>query len=251
MTEAEWLGWADLTRMVDFLCRRRKRGRAQERKLTLFACGCCRRLGPLIPTEPCRRAIEVAERYVDGLATEQERSAAWSDAVDSAEEEGIPIRDEYYAETIEWGCVPGGLAALATLGLVGSGPIDAGQVAAYAASEVALAAGQMRSGQDPSEVASGQAFAAEERAQRLLLREIFHNPFRPASLSPGWGVWDAGAVRSIAQGVYEEGAFDQLPVLADALEEAGYADPRILDHLRGPASHVRGCWVLDLVLGKK
>jgi hypothetical protein len=250
MTEADWLGCADPTRMVDFLTRRRTRGRSRERRLTLFACACCRRLGRLIPTEPCRRAIEVAERYADGLATEQERFAAWSAAVASAEEEGIPLRNDYYAETIEWGCVPGGLAALATVCLVGAGEVDARGVATHAASEVALDAGQVRSGKDASEVASGEAFAAEAAAQCLLLREIFHNPFRPSALDPARAAWRAGAARAIAQGIYEDRAFAQLPILADALQEAGCADSTILDHLRGPGSHVRGCWALDLVLGK-
>jgi hypothetical protein len=60
-----------------------------------------------------------------------------------------------------------------------------------------------------------------------------------------------GTVPQIAQAIYTDRAFDRLPVLADALEDAGCADASILDHCRQPGEHVRGCWVLDLLLGKK
>jgi hypothetical protein len=80
-----------------------------------------------------------------------------------------------------------------------------------------------------------------------LLRDIFGNPFRPSALDPRWRT---EAVVALARGVYAERAFDRLPVLADALEDAGCADPDILGHCRGGGSHVRGCWVVDLVLGK-
>jgi len=92
---------------------------------------------------------------------------------------------------------------------------------------------------------------AEEAAQRELLRDVFGNPFRPVAVDPDWLAWQGGTVAKLAQGIYDASHFAGLPVLADALEEAGCADEQVLGHLRGGGPHVRGCWVLDLLLGKK
>jgi hypothetical protein len=98
-----------------------------------------------------------------------------------------------------------------------------------------------------------------ERAhQAALVRDIFGNPFRPApALDPAWLIWQGGTVARLARAVYDErrlteGTLDpmRLSLLADALEDAGCADAELLGHLRGPGPHVRGCWALDLVLGK-
>jgi hypothetical protein len=67
---------------------------------------------------------------------------------------------------------------------------------------------------------------------------------------PVWLCWHGGTIPKLAQAIYDERAFDRLPVLADALEEAGCTDADLLGHLRGPGPHVRGCWALDLLLGK-
>jgi hypothetical protein len=84
-----------------------------------------------------------------------------------------------------------------------------------------------------------------------LLRCIIANPFRPPpQLDSAWLAWNDGAVRKMAQAIYDERAFDRLPLLADALEEAGCTDAATLAHCRGPGEHVRGCWVVDLLLGK-
>ena len=83
---------------------------------------------------------------------------------------------------------------------------------------------------------------------RNLLREIFGNPFRPVSLARSWLTPN---VLALAQTIYEERAFDRLPILSDALLDAGCDNPDILDHCRSPGPHVRGCWVVDLLLGKR
>ena len=82
------------------------------------------------------------------------------------------------------------------------------------------------------------------------LRDIFANPFRHAQLDPTWLHWNAGTIVKLAQTIYDDRHFDDLPILADALEEAGCTEPAILEHCRGPGPHVRGCWVVDLLLGK-
>ncbi len=84
-----------------------------------------------------------------------------------------------------------------------------------------------------------------------MLRDIFGNPFRPVALDSSLLAWNDGTVRKMALVTYDERAFDRLPLLADALEDAGCSEAEILAHCRGPGPHVRGCWVVDLLLGKK
>jgi hypothetical protein len=84
-----------------------------------------------------------------------------------------------------------------------------------------------------------------------LVRDIFGNPFRHVSIHPAWLMWHEGAIPRLAQAIYAERAFDRLPILADALENAGCDDANILAHCRQPGEHVRGCWVVDLLLGKE
>ncbi|MBL8794488.1 MAG: hypothetical protein JNM56_11325 [Planctomycetia bacterium] len=80
------------------------------------------------------------------------------------------------------------------------------------------------------------------------MREIFGNPFRPVPVDPTWRTPTAIA---IAQAIYDERAFDRLPILADALEDAGCTHVDLLNHCRQPGEHVRGCWAVDLVLGRE
>ncbi len=88
---------------------------------------------------------------------------------------------------------------------------------------------------------------AEQVAQCNLLRDIFGNPFRPVTLHPSWLTSD---VHTLATGIYADRAFDRMPILADALQDAGCDNDDILNHCRGDELHVRGCWVVDLLLGK-
>ena len=87
--------------------------------------------------------------------------------------------------------------------------------------------------------------------QAGLIRDIFENALRCASVHSASLSWNGGTVLKLAQCIYDERAFDRLPILADALEEAGCTEQAILDHCRGPGPHVRGCWVIDLILGKQ
>lgn len=85
----------------------------------------------------------------------------------------------------------------------------------------------------------------------VLLRDIFGNPIRPVIIDPAWLAWNNGTVVNLAQGIYDERAFDRMPILADALEDAGCHNDDILLHCRGGGEHVRGCWAVDLLLGKE
>ncbi len=89
------------------------------------------------------------------------------------------------------------------------------------------------------------------RQQAFWLRDIIGNPFRPVAANPAWLAWNDEAIPKMAQAIYDERAFARLPLLADALEDAGCTEAEILAHSRGPGPHVRGCWVVDLLLGKK
>jgi hypothetical protein len=112
---------------------------------------------------------------------------------------------------------------------------------------------------DPTQRATYEVARKREMCfQCGLLRCILANPFRgPPSIDLICLAWNGGTVKRLAQAAYEERSFPhgtldlgRLAVLADALEEAGCTDEEILGHLRGPGPHIRGCWVLDLILGK-
>lgn len=96
------------------------------------------------------------------------------------------------------------------------------------------------------EVDEKPEFIAERKAQLLLLRDIFGNPFPQTDFDPAWRSPDTLA---LARVIYEEQAFDLMPVLGDALRDAGCALEEILGHCRNSLPHVRGCWLVDFLLG--
>jgi hypothetical protein len=102
----------------------------------------------------------------------------------------------------------------------------------------------------------GERLDAERAEQAALCRDLFR-PFRPVTVDPAWLSWEGGVIVRLARAAYEErclpeGTLDsaRLAVLADALDEAGCTQADLLDHLRGPGIHVRGCWAVDLLAGK-
>jgi hypothetical protein len=105
----------------------------------------------------------------------------------------------------------------------------------------------------------GAAADKEMPRQCSLLRDIFSAPFRPApAIDPAWLAWHGGTVPQLAWAAYQERqlpegtlGLSRLAALADALEDAGCTDAELLGHLRSPGPHVRGCWAVDLVLGKE
>jgi hypothetical protein len=258
MTEAEWLAWTDTRPMLHFLlggdyprvqavetfpdCR------ASDRKLRLFACACYHRIRHLLPDRRAQAAVEVAEQVAEGVMSEDERRRAEA-----------TVREPLEALEGRWRASRGAerMALLPTheaLALAGVILWDQPQKAAYyAASNAHLAFACIA---NPGEASSDSGFshsrAAEERVQTDLLRCIFGPlPFRPASLAPSWLAWNNGTVPKVAQAIYDDRAFDRLPILADALEEAGCANADILAHCRSPGERVLGCWAVDLVLGKE
>ena len=104
-------------------------------------------------------------------------------------------------------------------------------------------------------LAAGEAWAAAARAAEMaadadLVPEVFGNPFRPVpAAESGWAA--AGEVVRMARAMYQARSFTDAPLLADALQDAGCADAELLEHLRRPERHYRGCWVIDLILNTR
>jgi hypothetical protein len=234
MTEAEWLTAADPTPMLGFL-----EGKVSDRKLRLFACACCRMVWHLLPDERTRGAVEAAERFADGLA-------------DAAE-----LEDARLAASAR--CRFGGGAPYAAAECAETG--DAGWHALAAAAYAAKAAARRRPKGPPPGWLSHYGlpenlYARSEHSARkavnlahaALLRCLLGNPSRAVAPDPGWRT---STVVQIASGIYADQAFDRLPILADALQDAGCDHPDVLAHCRGEGPHARGCWVVDLLLGKE
>lgn len=213
VTELDWLhSGAHLQWLLMHLCERKMpRSKVGRRKLRLLACGCCRGIWPLLADERLRDAVLVA----DGGASKADlaaafESVAWT-AADSATPQGTPR-------------------------------------SARAARDMAIATCR------PQPYAAAFAMTCfphylpdSEPLARSLVRCLFGNPFRPAAADPAWRTSTA---LGLAAAIYEAQAFHDLPVLADALEDAGCDDELVLGHCRGGGPHARGCWVVDAVLDR-
>jgi hypothetical protein len=230
MTESEWNACANPEPMLTFL-----RAHNSGRKRRLFAVACCRRVEQWMPPDS-RTAVEVAERYADGLASESEREAAWMAAG--------PVQDEApsYAAMQAAYCAYRVAERAEDYDRPACWDED---VAAWVAQVAAQAGAWTGSAWDEPMLTAARAALAS------LLRDVFGPlPFRRVALDPSWLAWDGGTVVRLAREIYERRAFEQTAVLADALEDAGCTNAEVLGHLRGPGPHVRGCWAVDLCLGK-
>jgi hypothetical protein len=256
MDERDWLTCTDPPKMFDHLT---SIGPLRMRKLRLFAIACARRVEYLLTEEDevGRQASQVAEQMVDGRVDpatiarlhEQTRwhstmkgdintytpaQCARHNAVQAAyhtlQDDGGPD----YRRPSRAGCARLGGDYLGE-------PSDLMEAMGNATNAAHMAAGGR------GDWHTSAAIRGECGHQAALLRDIFGNPFRPVSPDPSWRTSD---VLALAQGIYEERAFDRMPILADALQEAGCDNTDVLGHCRGPGPHVRGCWVVDLLLGR-
>jgi hypothetical protein len=224
MFEARWLNCNEPEMMLRYVL-----GKTGDRKFRLFACACVRRIWPLLHDERSREAVQVAEDYADRpvgharLATIRAAARSAGQWLDAAARRGEPGD----RGSIVW-------AARAAAATVEDTGWDVARNAAISAAR-----------------ANNGSRLQEGRVQCDLLRDAFGNPFRPLVLNPAWLRWHDGCVGTMARTIYEERRFEEMPILADALEEAGCDDEEILWHCRVDTQHARGCWLLDAILGKK
>ena len=242
MTEEQWLVEADPTRMLHFI-----RERASERKLRLLICAVIRHsphhpdgrtVWELLPTYSwfypaekgsryrlnCHHVLQLAEQITDDAATADEIELAFEvgQATVFCAESHTPL---YTNDPIPDCWEPYTSARLVELATGGKPPSFASFCSDY---PVEL---------HPDFLPVG----------RPILRDIIGNPFRPVVVDLGWLT---STVLALATGIYADRAFDRMPILADALQDAGCDNDDMLTHCRGDGPHVRGCWVVDLLLGK-
>ncbi len=227
MTEAEWHTSEDSQGLISHILSREE---ISDRRVGLFMVACCRQLKDR--GEQCRHMVETVEQYQEGLLPHEEVELLWPG-----------LRQELGMDYSLEGEI---LCELAHYEPWGHAGIVASKAAMMTAGEATASM---------SEAHSDEAFAAYDAASRVaqaeqvgLLRDIFGNPFRPVAFSPSWRTSTAV---TLASEMYESRDFSAMPILADALQDAGCDNDDVLSHCRGPGPHVRGCWVVDLVLGKE
>jgi hypothetical protein len=233
MTEAEWVACTDPVPMLEFL-----RGRASDRKLRLFAVACCRRAAACL-TDETMRLLEAAEGLAEGAIDDRERRA----------QREIAMRAGWHSD-------PGtaharGPAKAAVAWALARRAYDAARCAASYSTPAA-----MRFTWDgrpvPAELTWEKRGANERAVQAALLRDIFGPlPFHPVAFPAETLAWNDRLVVRLAQAIYDERRWGDMPLLGDALLDAGCDDEEVLAHCRAGGEHVRGCWVVDLLLGKE
>jgi hypothetical protein len=226
-------------------------GRVSDRKLDLFNLWCCQSLRPYLRDRRILAAVRYAEQQVDeGRSDPAEHEAVRLaarqvvDELDRWAHSAPRTRGEYrnrrvYAHAAQ--------VALKTLGndQPSRGVFLNAKLTAYAYAW----ANDDAPDTYPDDSATCIALCeAHMRRQDAIFRDIVGNPFRTVEFDPYWRTSD---VLGLARAVYEDAAFDRLPILADALMDAGCTDDVILGHCRGPGPHIRGCWVVDLAFGKE
>jgi hypothetical protein len=189
------------------------------RKQRLFALACCRRVEHQFNHPLSQRALDLMEEHLAGRATEKELTELsrrlWNEC---------NARSGYHGPVADPEVIPGLIAACELMRKVWPARV---------------CADTSSMGADPN---------TEWLLQGACLKCIFGNPFRPVTLAADWRTPN---VTAFAQAVYDDNAFDRLPILADALEEAGCDNAEVLHHCREPGAHVRGCWVVDQLLEKE
>jgi hypothetical protein len=259
MTEAEWLAATDLDSLDAVL------EDGSERKLRLFAVACWQQIAELLLPE-ARLLIELAERHTDGQVSNARRIEAVT-SLAMRPRSALDWRGRVFKQR----CVLDSLAALNDTRVaegitVESAPQKFSPALARRAKSCASSGRAVREQylsfgpverlrewafhklNKPTGVSySGEFGNCSDDYQCGVLRDIFGNPFRPATVDP---TWRTSTVLALAEGIYAERAFDRMPILADALQDAGCDNEDVLNHCRGDGPHVKGCWVVDLLLGK-
>lgn len=234
MTEAEWLAYREPGTMLAWL---RGSGRASERRLCLFTYAAVRRVWPLLHDERSRRGIEIAELNLEESASADELVEASRAARQARADARFSIRFLPDLDNDSPDCAAAWAAGAVSVAVSGNY-----QATYHAAKALACS--------------SRGSFAQERAFQTDILRDIIGNPFHtPPPLDAR--LLSDGLVAKLARNTYDERSLpsghldrDRLIVLADILEERGVTDAGLLGHLRSAGPHWRGCWGLDLVLGR-
>jgi hypothetical protein len=229
MTESEWLAWSDPLALTSYLLPGKI---TSPRKLRLFAVACCRLGEHLVPDEAIGKALAATERYADGLIQLKTllrySRACW---------------EGYKRETIKGNPAGANVARAVRTASSGGNYLHTPREMARALATATVSA------EGTVAVQSAIIHALERMSD--LLRDIVPNPFRPLPAhDAAWLAANGGLAGRLASSIYDERKFGELPILADALEDAGCTEAALLEHLRGPGPHERGCWALDVVLGK-
>ncbi len=233
MNEDEWRYCLEPTKMLDLL-----KERISSRKFRLIACACVRWMEPLLFDPRSRRAIEVALRHADGQASDEEMLEAELAAFEVSR--AADFRDTMALPSLAASRAAGRVANLDAF--------TAAREAIYFFQRVRApweysSLGQVLSYGDPRAIAVSNSMTCD------LLREVAGYPFRPWCATTDWRCWNQGVIIEIARTIYCDERFKELPILADALEDAGCPNSEWVIHLRQPTGHVRGCWVVDQILG--
>jgi hypothetical protein len=243
MTEADWLTGPDFAAHARFAA-----GRLSPRRQRLLAAAFCRAASHLFDHPELTRALSAIEWYADGkdaaAELEKARQACRFVAMDVYER---------HARQSDAGQIGGATAvhhevawAVACAASTPLTPLDVANRVAGAVVQARTGAGLLTP--VPSSVFNDAA-AEQSLAMRAVVWEVAGNPFRPAAYNPAWRTDTALA---LASQMYDRREFSAMPILADALQDAGCDNEDVLNHCRDPhAHHVRGCWVVDLVLGKE
>jgi hypothetical protein len=239
MTEQEWLASTDPREMFEFL-----RGKAGDRKVRLFAVACCLGVCNSLKHDEFRKAVEAAEKFADGLVDQDALAQAREAAL--VVFAGLTGNDNGPAAALSAAGIP--TQPDSSTGEWWEDEFDRGDPLAPALLTSTHAARAAADEQGQSPATERPAMFAEYRRQAAVVRCIFGNPFRPVTRVPSWLT---SSVCALTRGIYDDRAFDCLPILADALEDAGCTVTELLSHCRIAGPHARGCWVVDLLLGKE
>ena len=221
MRKREWLCCSDPVTMLHEVW-----GQSNQRRLRLFALVAGQRLWAGLDSSACRLAIESAWQLAEETTACETTAVPFDDA----------LRDEYLEA-----CGAGSWEKAELVNIVGHLFRNPAEAAWKLLTPVRIIA---------METPPTLLNTSEMNASCRLMRDIFGDRGRVPPLDSTWLTWNDGAIRKLAQVLYDDRAFDRLPLLADALEDAGCSDADILTHCRGGGEHARGCWVVDLLLGK-
>lgn len=231
MTEKEWLESKNLPlQMLKLL-----QVSPSVRKSALFMTAYGRSMWQLLVDNRTKRAIEIVEQHVDGFATLEEVLASANEAC-----EAVRTTLSEAAQSVSESASE--IATAAESGYRVAVAFDPEFTAPFMEHTGVFARALM--------LASDIEALDLKRSATLtnLIRDIFGNPFRPVTLDPRWLT---STVIDLARIIYDERQWERMPMLADALMDAGCDSEEIIKHCQGPGPHVRGCWVVDLLTGRE